>query len=330
MISMLVVFILLLIGLNAFFAGSETALTSLNKIRLRHLVESKDKRAILLNNFLKDKSRFLGTTLVGTNIALVMGSALATHLFSVLGLGKNSAFFSTIIMTTLVLIFGEIIPKTFFRQSSNAISLKIIIVLRFFYKLLYPIIFIVSAITKIILWPFKARPEAQAQKPFMSKNDIEEMLSASLSASKKNDFIGPDERTLIQRIFKMGVTTVRKIMIPLNEATLLSKTAEVKDLKALAKSSGFSRIPVYEGRITNIVGIVNVYDILFSVGDYSTLGNYIQQPFFVNEDERIDRVLHDLRKKKNLIAIVINNEGKGVGLVTIEDLLEELVGEIGG
>ncbi|NQT22205.1 MAG: HlyC/CorC family transporter [Candidatus Omnitrophica bacterium] len=326
MITTLSILILIFIGLNAFFAGSETALTSLNKIKLRHLVESKNNKAIVLNNFLKDESHFLGTTLVGTNISIVISSVLATHLFTVLGMGKNAALVSTIVMTTLILIFGEIIPKAIFRQSSNAISLVMITPLRFFYKILYPIIFIVSSITKIILKPVKAK-SAGLTKPFISRDDIEEMLIAS----KKKEFIsGPDEKTLIRRIFKMGVTTVGKIMTPLAGATLVRAEDTTDDLKKIASSSGFSRFPAYEGTVNNIIGIINVYDILFSGGEDASLKNYIKQSFFISEKERVDRVLHELRKRKKIMAIVIDSEGKSIGLITIEDLLEELVGEIGG
>jgi len=133
MITEYILLILACIFLNAFFAGSEAALTSLNKIRLRHLVESGDKRAIKINDFLHKEGFFLGTTLVGTNIAVIVGSAFATQLFS-RWFGPQAAVASTITMTSLILIFGEIIPKTIFRQSSDAISLKIITPLRFMFR----------------------------------------------------------------------------------------------------------------------------------------------------------------------------------------------------
>lgn len=326
MITELILLILFFLFLNAFFAGSEAALTSLNKIRLRHLVESKDKRAIMLNDFLKEEGNFLGTTLVGTNISVIISSALATYLFS-FWLGRNAAVVSTVVMTSVILVFGEVIPKTIFQQSSNALSLKVILPLRFMFRVLYPIVFITTAITKFILKPLKIR-KIKESRPFLTKNGIEMVLKTSI----KKGPVGPDEETLIQRIFKMGITTVDKIMVPLNQAALINVEDSIENLKTIASRTRFSRFPVYENQNNNIIGVINVYDILFSTRqeEKPALRSYMQSPFFINEKDRIDRVLPELRKKKKPMAIVINKEGKSIGLITIEDLLEEIVGEIGG
>ena len=257
MITGLILLILLFLFLNAFFAGSEAALTSLNKIRLRHLVESKDKRAIMLNDFLKEEGDFLGTTLVGTNISVIISSALATYLFS-FWLGRNAAIASTIVMTSVILVFGEVIPKTISRQSSNAISLKVILPLRFMFRVLYPMIFIATGITRFILKPLKIQ-KIKESKPFLTKKDIEMVLKTS----KKKGSVGPDEETLIQRIFKLGITTVDKIMVPLNQAALINAEDSIENLKTIASRTRFSRFPVYENQNNNIIGLINIYDILF-------------------------------------------------------------------
>ncbi|MCK4463308.1 MAG: HlyC/CorC family transporter [Candidatus Omnitrophica bacterium] len=325
MITGLILLIIFFLFLNAFFAGSEAALTSLNKIRLRHLVESKDKRAVMLNDFLKEEGDFLGTTLVGTNISVIICSALATYLFS-FWLGRNAAIVSTIVMTSVILVFGEVIPKTIFRQSSNAISLRIILPLKFMFRALYPMIFFVTAITRFLLKPLKIQ-KIKESKPFLTKKDIEMVLKTS----RKKGSVGPDEETLIQRIFKLGITTVDKIMVPLNQAALINVEGSIENLKTIASRTRFSRFPVYENQNNNIIGLINVYDILFFTHrEKPALRGYVQSPFFINEKERIDRVLSELRKKKKSMAIVINKEGKSIGLITIEDLLEEIVGEIGG
>lgn len=324
MITELIILILAFLLLDAFFAGSEAALTSVNKIRLRHLVESQDRKAVMLNEFLKEEGQFLGTTLVGTNISVIISSALATRLLS-LWCGKYTTLVSTALMSSVILIFCEVIPKTIFRQSPNSVSLMIIAPLKFMSRALHPIIFIVLTITNFLLKPLKMIKE-KIPSPFVTKGDIEEILKDS----KKKSIVGPDEKTLVQRIFRLATTTAGQIMTPLTEATLIGINDTVDSLKEKARKTRFSRFPLYENEPFNIKGTVNIYDILFSSKKDQTLKEFIQQPYFINENERIDKILPDLRKKKMPMAIVTNPEGRSIGLVTIEDVLEEIVGDIGG
>lgn len=319
-----ILLILICIVLNAFFAGSEAALTHLNRLRLRHLVECGDKKAIMISNFLTTEGGFLGTTLVGTNISVIVGSALATQLFAKY-FSRNAALLSTMTMTALVLILGEVVPKTIFRQSSNAISPKIIIPLKVMSRALYPLIFLVTRITDFVLRPSKMRDQSE-RKPFLTKKDIELILKARRPVE-----IGiPDERTLIQRIFKLGRTHIGAIMTLLNSAVLVKATDPVEELKTLASRTRFSRFPVYENTIHNIIGTVNIYDVLFSRDEKAQIGEYLQKPFFVSSKEPVDEILTELRKKKKPMGIVIDDHGACIGLVTIEDLVEEIVGEIEG
>ena len=325
MITEIILLIVTLLIIDAFFAGSETALTSLNKIRLRHLVELKDKRAILINNFLAEEGKFLATTLVGTNISVIAASAMSTMLLSV-WFGKHAAIISTFLITFIVLVFCEIIPKTIFRQSSNAISLKIITPLHLAYRILFPVVVVVNTVAKIILKPFKKHIELNKSQPFLTKEDIKEVLQGK----NKSELADIDERMLIQRIFNLGITNASNIMIPLNRAVLLNANDSADKIKQVAKKTHYSRFPVYENKLNNVIGILNIYDILFHGADDKTAKDYTTSPYFINENDRIDKVLSSLKKKKKPMSIVINEQGQSVGLVTIEDLLEEIVGEIEG
>lgn len=309
---------------NGFFAGSEAALTAINRIRLRHLVESGDRRAIAIERFLSKEGQFLGTTLVGTNLAVIVSSALATQLFG-RWLGGEAAFVSTAVMTVIILIFGEVIPKTIFRQSANAISAKIIVPLTYMHKALYPIIFVATSITDAIMSPFKKRAKIKEQ-PFITRKDIESVLGMK----KRGNIVILDRETLIQRIFKLGRTRIGDIMTPLKAAVSVGTEDTAGAVKALAKRTRYSRFPVYEGRPGNIVGTVTIYDLLFDAEGDRALRAYVQAPLYIHQRMPVDEVLSQLRKKKKPMAIVIDEAGASVGLVTIEDLLEEIVGEIEG
>jgi len=314
----------LFILLNAFFAGSEVALTSINKIRLRHLVESGDKPAIAIDNFIRKESQFLGTTLVGTNISVITSSALATQLLFN-WFGSNAAVIATVVMATLILVFGEIVPKTIFHQSANTVSRVIIFPLKFMHRVLYPMVFVVTGITNFILRPLKAKKEKTSES-FPTRKDIEVVLRTV----KQKGFASPDKNVLIQRIFKLGATKIVDIMIPIKNATSLNVTESIQNIKDIAAKTRFSRFPVYENQNSNIIGIINIYDILFATEEKVSARDYLQTPFFIDANEPVDQVLSELRKKKKPMAIVTDTESKTVGLVTIEDLLEEIVGEIEG
>jgi len=317
--------ILLGIILCAFFAGSEAALTAVNKIRLRHLIESGDKRAQETLKFISNKPVFLGTTLIGTNIAVVFSSVLATKIFTDIFSDHNGPVVATFVMTFLMLVFGEIIPKTLFRQASDAMSLKIIYPLKFTFKLLTPLIWLVDGITNLLFFPFREKLE-KGNKLFMSKSDIELLFSAS----KQKEIVTHDENVLIQRIFDMGRTSIRKIMIPWSKTISLNVNNIMKNFEDLVRKTKFSRFPVFSNNSTDIIGIVNIYDYFFSIQEKKELRDYVIKPFFVKQTDYVDDVLNSMRKNKIIMAIVVNSINIPVGIVTIEDLLEEIVGEIEG
>jgi len=326
MITEYILAIIVCVMMNAFFAGSEAALTSISKIRLRHLIEVGNKRAKVINEFIKKEGDFLGTTLVGTNIAVIVSSALSTKLFST-WFGQNAAVLSSLCMTILLLVFGELIPKTVFRQSANTISLSVIVPLKLMFRILYPVIFVVTTVTNVIFLPLKKKRAKEFDKgPLhtVTETDIE----TALKAGKEKGIAGPDEKTLIQRIFKMGRTRVLEVMVPLSDATLIDIDNPVEALKNVAIQTRFSRFPVYDGSTTNIVGIINIYDMLFANEMKPDLRGYLQQAYFIYQNEPVDEVLSDLRRKKKTIAVILDNNSRPIGIVTIEDLLEEIVGEI--
>ncbi|MDD4202828.1 MAG: hemolysin family protein [Candidatus Omnitrophica bacterium] len=317
--------ILVGVVLCAFFAGSEAALTAVNKIRLRHLSESGDRRAKEAVKFIANKPAFLGTTLIGTNISVVISSALATKILTDIFGIQNGPVVSTIIVTFFMLIFGEIIPKTLFRQASDAMSLKIIYPLKFIYKLLTPLLWIINGITNIVFFPFRDKLK-KGNKVFMSKSDIELVFSSS----KQKEVVTHDENVLIQRIFDLGRTSIRKIIIPWTKTVLLNVDNTITVFEDVARKTKFSRFPVYENDPNNIIGTVNIYDHIFNNEPKNDLRGYVNKPFFVKQTDHIDDTLHNMRKNKVIMAIVVNNLNMPVGIVTIEDLLEEIVGEIEG
>ncbi|MFH1791823.1 MAG: hemolysin family protein [Candidatus Omnitrophota bacterium] len=325
MITEYVLIITLCVLMNAFFAGSEAALTSMNKIRLRHLVEVGDPRAVMISNFVKKSGFFLGTTLVGTNLSVIVGSVFATQLFYA-WFGEKAALVSTIVMTPLTLIFGELVPKTVFRQSANGISRIIITPLMFSLRVLYPLIYVVTGITNLVLAPFRGASAKIDHRPFLNRKDIEIMLSMR----QPEGFDTPDGRDLIQRIFRLGRVSIGSVMVPIRNAAAMNVNDTVENLKKTAVRTRFSRFPVYENEPSNIVGTVNIYDVLFSDSERPMLREYLKPAFFVGVSDPVDDVLATLRNMKKPMGIVRDGKAVCAGIVTIEDLLEEIVGEIEG
>ncbi len=310
--------------IQAFFMGTEMAFTSLSRIKLRGLVEEGDANARKLESFVEKQGKFLGTTLVGTNLAMVMTSALSTRVFAEYVGSELAPLLVTVVMVPVTLVFAEIIPKMIARQFPTEMALKTVRSLDGFYKAFNPLIISVNFIARTLLRPFGRH--AEPWESTFTKSDLKKMLHLGHETGE----VEADEVELIHKVLDFGAKKVEGIMVPLFRVASINAGDPVDNLKELVSVTGFSRIPVYTGNKNEITGIVNIYDILYAEDKDVTAGlkDFVREPVHVKTDDGLDIALTRLRHRKQPMGIVVDQEENAVGIVTIEDILEEIVGEI--
>jgi CBS domain containing-hemolysin-like protein len=320
MTGLLIVFTIL--G-SAFFSGSETALISVSKLRLRHWVEKKIRGATLAEEFLERPQKLISLALVGTNIMNVSASVLTSVYFSdKTSMSISSILYSSLLVSLIIspplLIFGEMLPKALFRENASRIFPSLSIPLRWGYYLFYPLISVVNSISSIILKMLGVRSE---HREFFSRDNVELLLRES----EKEGVLEPDERVIITGVFAFGETTVKEVMTPRTEIVAVEKGASLTEIARLIKETGFSRIPVYDGDLDHIIGMVHIFNLL-KQGEEGELSYHSLT--FVPETKPCNDLLYELKAEKSHMAIVLDEFGGTAGLVTMEDLVEELVGDI--
>ena len=315
------VVILVCLACEGFFSGTETAFVSLDRNRIKALAEKGLKKASLIDDMLNNPERFFSTTLLGTNMAAVLSNAVATFLV-ITYIGESYVYLTVFIMTPLILIFGESVPKTVYRYHAETVSLFIIYPLKAVAFCLYPVVFVMSWLTRVCLKPFGL--DSEKLRPLTTKEDIENYFAMW----DINGTLRTAEKKIVERIFDFSETTAEDIMIPL----VNTKALEVKDgidtAVHLVEKTGYSRLPVYSDEVYNITGVVHAFDILIAEKKSQALRDVMRQPRYVPSSLPIDELLTQLRTEGNSIAIVVDEYGGAIGIVTIEDILEEVVGEI--
>ena len=318
--------ILLSILASAFFAGLETGLISLNRLRLRHEVERKNRRALILNGFVENTERLLGTTLVGNSLASVMvgvfASAVAARWMSCGGFWVD--FGAMLIASAFLLVFGEIVPKTLFRHYSHRLCMTLADVLEAAAWLFAPFVAVFGVLMRAITGV--GRGDQSPKSVFVTREELKYLAKEGEAGGA----LTAEEREMIHGVFDFRSKTVYEAMIPLARTVTVSPGTTAQELFDLSHRTGFARFPVREA--DRIVGIVNVYEILFEndnpVGMTAT--QLMRKPQFVASTERIDRVLPMLRASRQPISIVVNPEAKHIGIIGIEDIVEEIVGDVEG
>jgi len=323
----MIVFFLIVLGfaLAAFFSGSETALVSINWIRLENWLEKERHGATALERFVSDPSRFLGTTLVGTNLAIIMTSSLASW-----GLARALSDWapglvgvvSTLVVTFTLLVFGEIIPKIVGRRHSDVITLKVIHPLRVFYWVFSPIIWVVTGTASALLRTVGIRAKRWRRR--LTKDQLRLLLTCE---GERAGAVDKEETKLISGIFEFALTTVEEVMVPRTDIVGLDPGATVGDAIDIIREHGFSRIPVFTEDRDRIEGMVHSREVLGLSRDGSIDGLLRPLPH-VPETKMCDALFRELQARRQHMAVVVDERGSLAGIVTLEDLLEELVGEI--
>lgn len=306
---------------EAFFSGSEIGMISSDKLRLRHAAKSGNRTAHHLLDMLKNPEWILGTTLLGTNICTVINTTIAASLFYRL-LGAPGIAVSIVVISMTNWIFGEIVPKSVFQQLGQTIALKITPVIRFFSFIFAPVVWLFSRLATLISAPFGGNP-VSTQALFKSKEEIRLLIKIS---EDKGD-VKPSERNMIRRLLTFNETRTDGIMVPLIDVAALIDTATIDEATRKFVETKHRRLPVYSERIDRIVGLLNSFDIL-AENPANSIRPYIRQPFYIPQTMNVSALLEQFQTNAKNMAIVVDEYGGAVGIVTIEDILEVVVGDI--
>ena len=304
-----------------FFSAAEMAFIAANRLRLRHLAEEGNATAAHYLESFRHPERSLSTAMMGVTIAHIVAASVAT--WALLGvLGSWAPILVTLVLTPVMLVFGEIIPKTVAREWATSLILRLYRPLTWAAVLLAPFVAFAHVVVSAVLRPFGAGRADTRQ--FVSREELKALLQLEPGEAD----VTSQEAEMIDKIFDLGDTTVREVMVPLVEVAMLPEEAVPADAVALIRQRGFSRIPIYRLRETSVVGVVAAMDLLSRGAEARRLGDLMRQPYFVPETKRIDDLLREMQRNRIHLAVVVDEYGGSTGIVTLEDILEQIVGEI--
>ena len=318
-----ILLIVIFLILKGFFSGSEIAMVNSDKLKLKHQAKMGNRGAKLVLKLFKTPDVILGTTLVGTNVATVIISTLGALIFIDL-FGASGDLISVIIMTPVLLILGEVVPKSVFQQKADMLVSSLIYVLRFFSYLFYPLIFVFSRVAR-----FGTRIAGGGDTPqnmFITREEIRSLLDISESASDPSTI----DRKRIRRIIRFADTTVGEAMIPLADVVGFNETRDMKEAIRIVLKHGYNRLPVYQRNITNVKGILTLstWDLMNPDLPNRAISDYVSETLYLSPKQTIDRALPQLQARDDHMAVVVDEFGSAVGILTMEDVFEEVVGEI--
>lgn len=311
-----------LVFLSAFFSSAETAFSTVNRVRLRTLAEENHKGAIRVLAILDQYGKMLSAILIGNNIVNLSASSVATT-FAISLWGNRAVGIATGILTFVVLMFGEIIPKTWAMQRAEFISLIFAPIIRLLMTILTPVIFLVDMLSNWILRLLHISSEGN------NFSITEKELKTYVDVSHEGGAIESEERTLIYNVFDFGDTVAKDIMIPRIQMTTVPLSATYQELLSTFQSCMFTRLPVYDEDPDHIIGIVNIKDfILVKDKEKFSLKKILREAYYTYEYKNVSDLLMEIRETSCNIAFVLSEYGATVGMITMEDMIEELVGEI--
>ncbi len=320
--DVLLTLLIMLLALIAegFFSGSEIGVVSADRIKLRHAAAKGSKGARLALQMLGKPEWLLSTTLVGTNIAVVTNTTVATGLIIQL-FGSAYAWLAVVLVAPLIWVFGEIVPKSVFQQRADSITPRVIFLLRFFSWVFFPILVLFSFFARALSRLVGDKPRSEGL--FTLRQQIMTMMSMTPGEGD----IDPYEQLMIRRLFVFGETAAREIMIPLIDVMTIDESATCREAVALGKKTTHTRLPVHAGRVDRIVGVLDTLDLLGVALD-QPIQRYIRPVDYVPGSRIIQDVLVDLRHTGRELAVVVDEFGGAKGIVTLEDIMEEVVEDI--
>ena len=319
-VTQLIILIILLI-LSAFFSSAETALTTVNKIRIRSLADEGNKRAKSVLKVTDDSGKMLSAILIGNNIVNLSAASLTTSL--AYSFGGSMVAIASGILTVLILLFGEITPKTMATIHSEKMSLLYAPVIHFFMKIMTPLIFVINGLSTGVLLLLRIDPKAK--NTAMTENELRTIVDVS----HEDGVIESDEREMINNVFDLGDARAKDVMVPRVHVTFADINSTYTELIEIFREDKFTRIPIFEDTTDNVVGTINMKDLLlYDNTKEFNIRDILREAYFTYEYKSISELLVEMRQASFNIAIVLDEYGETAGLITLEDILEEIVGEI--
>lgn len=321
----IVIFIMLII-LSAFFSSAETSLISLDKIKLNHKADKRNKKAILLRNFLKNPDEFFSTILIGNNLVNIAAASLSTILITEFVVrDKNLIFlYSTLFTATIILLFAEIIPKTYAFRYSEKFSFFYAYPIKFFKHLFYPFVKTISLFSNL----FFRRESKKIMKKEFSVAEIKYFLESEIQLFKYN----PETLRMINEIIDIAQKDIKSIMTPRLSIISLEENSNIEKLKKIILEKRISKIPIYRGNLDCITGIINSNDMVSFLMKNNLenldLKKISREPIFVSEYSSINYVLKEFKKHKLNIAVILDEYGATIGILTLNNILKEVLGEV--
>ncbi len=320
-LTMLIILLILII-LSAFFSSAETALTTVSKITIRSMIEDGNKKAVIVDKIINNQGKMLSAILIGNNLVNIIASALATILAQNL-FGQYAVSFATGLLTIVVLIFGEITPKSLATLNALKLSLAYAKVIYSLMFLLTPAIFIINKLAYFFMRMLGIDPT----KKMASITETE--LRTIVDVSHEEGIIEKEERQMINNVFDFGDAIASDVMVPKIDMTMADINSTYEELIKIFRSEKYTRIPIYQDSTDNVIGIINMKDLLlYNPEEIFDVRKYLRSAFYTYESKKLSELMIEMKKPSVNIVIVLDEYGVTAGLITLEDLLEEIVGEI--
>lgn len=312
------VLLVILVALSAFFSGTETAYSTVNRIRLKNQAQEGNRKAAKVLLVCEDYDRALSAILIGNNIVNIASASIGTTIFTVY-FGVNGAWISTIVMTLVVLTFGEVAPKALAKENAEQYALAVVDILAVLMKVFAPLIFLLLQVKNLL-------SRGQKSSDVMTEQELKYIIEESQSEG----ILEEQESELVQSALDFDETTVDEILIPRVDVVAVDIHEDIETIKTLFFEEGYSRLPVFHGNIDNVLGVVHCKDFFeaYIKNRNIDLRSLLQKTTYVPPKKHISELMKELQKQKSHMAVVIDQYGGTIGIVTLEDIIEELVGDI--
>lgn len=319
-VTQLIILIILLM-LSAFFSSAETALTTVNRIRIRSLADDGSKRAKTVLKITDNSGKMLSAILIGNNIVNVAAASITTSL--AYSLGGSAVAIANAVITVAILLFGEITPKTTATIHAEKLALIYAPIISIFMKIMTPVIFIINGLSNAVLLLLRIDPNAKNQT--MTENELRTIVDVS----HEDGVIESDEKEMIYNVFDLGDAKAKDVMVPRVHVTFADVNTTYEELIEIFREDKFTRLPIFEDSTDNVIGTINMKDLLlFDNTKEFYIRDILREAYFTYEYKNISELLVEMREASFNIAIVLDEYGDTAGLITLEDILEEIVGEI--
>lgn len=314
--------LILLLVMSAFFSSTETALTTVNKIRVRNLAEAGDRRAEYVLKVIEDPNKMLSAILIGNNVVNLYASSLSTVLATRIW-GNKIVGIATGVLTLLILIFGEIAPKTVANIQAEQIALRFAKSIYYIMTVMTPVIFVVNQLAFLVMKVLRVDLKDKGE------SITEDELRTIVEVSHEEGVIESDEKKMINNVFDFGDAVARDVMLPKVNMTFVDVNATYDELMEVFRSEKYTRYPVYEDTTDNVIGVLNIKDVFLRGGEKDfSVRKYLRKTLYTYEFKKVSELMREMRKAAISIVIVLDEYGSTVGLITLEDMLEEIVGDI--